>query len=122
MLGMIKLYLVVELQFLSSGKFPFLPGPLWDRVVVPVRFLSIVQIDVWKLLVLDKYTWNHIIECKLFVLKIVTWSYSCLQRIIIVSWNHIITWSTWHYMIMCKLLELDRNTWDENCMQINYYY
>ena len=39
--------------------------------------------SVWKLLVLDKNTWNHITVYELFVLRIVTRSYNCLWRIII---------------------------------------
>ena len=46
-------------------------------MVVPVTIPSMGQI--WKLLVLDRNTWNHIIVCKLFALRIITWSYNCLQ-------------------------------------------
>ena len=60
----------------------------------------------WKLFILDRNTWYHITIRKLFVLKmntwylitiwilsvlLITWSNSCLIRIIIISyWNHII--------------------------------
>ena len=33
---------------------------------------------------LGKNTWNHLTVCKLFVSSIVTWSSSCLLRIIII--------------------------------------
>ena len=32
---------------------------------------------------LDKNSWNHLVVCKLFVLRIDTWSYNCLLGIII---------------------------------------
>ena len=40
----------------------------------------------WAGLMLDRKTWNHSTVCKLFVLRIVTWSYNCLQMIIISSY------------------------------------
>ena len=56
---------------------------------------------------------------KLFVLRIVTWSYNYLQNIVIINIrNHIIVWNTWNHTIVCKLLELDRNTWNYTTLQI----
>ena len=75
---------------------------------------------------------------KSFVLRIVTWCYDCLLRIIInylkeyncmqsndyyliemVTWNHIIMYkllvldrNTWNHIIVYKLLVLDRNIWN----------
>ena len=81
-------YLMVRLQFWSSGENEL---PLYylysqvhlPRAIKPVMTLSIDQIVVWKLVVLDKNTWYHITGYKLFVLGIVTWSYNCSEKIII---------------------------------------
>ena len=35
-------------------------------------------IDWIELLMLDRYTWNHFIMCKLFDLRIFTWSFDSL--------------------------------------------
>ena len=43
----------------SSPSLPFLPDPLWPRVVVPVRVPSISQIEL-----LNSHTWNLQTECK----------------------------------------------------------
>ena len=40
----------------SSPSLPLLPGPLWPRVVVPVRVLSMVQIELF----------NHLVYLKPF--------------------------------------------------------
>ena len=37
-----------------------------------------------ELLMLNQNTWNYLTVCKLFVLRIVTWSYDCSLRIIII--------------------------------------
>ena len=60
-------------------------------------------------------------NCKLFVLRIVTWSYNCLLRIIIsylkpyyyVQTNdyYQIEIITWNHIIVYKLV-LDRNSWN----------
>ena len=34
---------------------------------------------------LDRNTWNYVTVCKLFILRRVTWSYNCLQIIIVIS-------------------------------------
>ena len=69
-------------EFGIISSFPLLPGPLRLRVVVPVRVKYIcLEITCIKLLVLDENTWYHIIVCYLFVLRIVTLRYICLQRI-----------------------------------------
>ena len=86
---------------------PLLPGPLWPAAIVPVTASSVGQMNVWKLLILDRNTWyhitvcnffvlnrntwNHVTVCKIFVLSIVSWSYSYLLRIIIIVFIFIIT-------------------------------
>ena len=66
-----KLHLVVKLLFLSSS-LPLLP----IGVAVPVRVSTMGQIDASKLFASDRNTWCLIIVCKLFVLRIFTWSYN----------------------------------------------
>ena len=52
--------------FWSLGKSGVIPSllllsdSLWPREVVPVEVPSMGQINAWKLLVLDRNTWNHI--------------------------------------------------------------
>ena len=74
-------YLQTGFVWVWSLSFPLLPGPLWSRVVVPVRVPSMGQIDLfesylypivmcyhiavltndcWLELILDWNTWNHI--------------------------------------------------------------
>ena len=53
---------------------------------------------MWKLLLKDKNSWNHITECKLLLLDMN-------------SWSHIST---------CQLLVLDRNTWKFITVEIIY--
>ena len=64
-----------------------LQGSLWPRVIVPVRVSSMGWIDVWKLLVLDRNTWNPISVWKQLLnancyLKL----YNCKKRLIL-AWN-----------------------------------
>ena len=68
----------------SSGNpsLQLLPGPIWSGIVVFFGFPSIVQIELFK----DYLYLTRILEtinCKLFVLRIVTWSSNCLLRFII---------------------------------------
>ena len=65
------------------------------------------QIDFWKLLVLDKNTWDHLTLCKLFVLRMVVW---CL----IVD-SGLLLLVTRNNRTVYKLLLLDRNTWNQVC-------
>ena len=87
---------------------------------------------VCKLFLLDKNTWYYI--TRLFELRIVTWSYNCLRRYIIISYLkpyncklfvlRIITWSyncfrkiiIISYLILynCKLFEFGIVTWTNN--------
>ena len=41
-----------------------------------------------KLLMFDSHTWNHLIVCKSFVLRMVTWiwRYNCLLKIVIIRY------------------------------------
>ena len=66
---------------------------------------------------------------QLFVLRIVTWYYNCLQGLLLVTWKYItvnkwlllnrnnnlkswlLDWNTWNHTTVCKLLVLDSNTW-----------
>ena len=59
-----------------------------SEVIIDLKRLLLIlvtwnHIIVNKLLVLDKNTLNHITAYELFVLRIVTWNYNCLQIIII---------------------------------------
>ena len=49
----------------STHSLLILPSPLWPRVIVNVRVLSIGQINLWKILVFDRNAWNHTTVCKL---------------------------------------------------------
>ena len=40
----------------STSSLPLLPGPLWLGVVVPVRILSMSQIELFN----NYYAWNHL--------------------------------------------------------------
>ena len=72
------------------------------------------QIDqFWRVFALAQNTWYYIIVCKLFVLKVVTWSYDCLQRIIIISY---LKPYNCLQIIGVEYLKL------YNCMQTNDYY
>ena len=46
---------------------------------------------------IENYTWNYVTVCILFILRIVTWSYNCLIRII-TGWND-------------KIITLEKMTW-----------
>ena len=56
--------------------------------------------STWKLLVLDRNTWNHVIMCKLLV----------VDRI------------TWHHMTEYKFYALKIITWNYNYLQMNMRY
>ena len=70
----------------STPSFLLLPDPHCPGVVVHVRVWSMGQIDLWKFFILDKNILIPYTVCKLFVLRIVTWSYNCLLRIIIIRY------------------------------------
>ena len=44
----------------STPSLPLLPGPLWSRVVVPIKIISMGQIKLF----IIYYTWNPLIVCK----------------------------------------------------------
>ena len=46
------------LENVETPSLPFLPGSFWPEMALSARIPSMGQI-VWKLLVLDKNTWNH---------------------------------------------------------------
>ena len=78
------------LVWLNLGLNPRSPGPLantltatsmdwflnllWHNVGLLVRILSMGQIEVEKWFVFDRNTWYYVTVCKLFVLRIITWS------------------------------------------------
>ena len=50
----------------STPSLPLLPGPLWSRVVAPDRVLSMGQIELNCVLMLNWITWNRtVLTCKL---------------------------------------------------------
>ena len=51
----------------------------WLRVIVTLRVLSIGQIELFKILVLDRNTWNPTTVYKLLVLDRDTW-YNLIER------------------------------------------
>ena len=55
-----------------------------SQVHVDLSEFHVSNKSVWKVFVLDRNTWNHITMCKLFVLRIVTWSDNYLLLIIII--------------------------------------
>ena len=68
-----------------SPSFPLLPDLLGPRVDLGVmeRALSMGKTDLFKNYFLHRNTSYYIIECKLFLLRIVTCCHYCLVRIII---------------------------------------
>ena len=54
---------------------------------------------IYKLLISDRNTWNHIIVCKVLVLMIVTWSY--------IHFYKCLSLGTWNHIIVYKLLIFD---------------
>ena len=48
---------VLEMQ--STPSLPLLPGPLWPRVVAPYRVLSMGQIELNCVLILNRIVWNR---------------------------------------------------------------
>ena len=71
-----KLHLMMKLQFWgmwSTPSMPLLLGILSPGLVIPVMIQSMDQIDLF-----ENYSYSiGILNCKLFVLKILTWSYNC---------------------------------------------
>ena len=73
-----KLHPVLKLHFWNFEEYrtipslPLLPGSLRPDYGSN-RYVS------------DMNTWHHITGCKSFILKLVTWSYNCLPRIIIIN-------------------------------------
>ena len=57
---------------------------VWEGWTVETRRVPIYGSNwfTWKPLVLNQNIWNHMIVCKLFVLKIITRNYNCSKRII----------------------------------------
>ena len=76
---------------------------------------------MYKLLVLDRNTWNHIIVYKLLVLDRNTWNHRIVYELFVLdrnTWNPIIVYkllvldrNTSNHTTMCKLFVFDRNTW-----------
>ena len=107
---------------------PLFPGPLTRSSSTskdPVRSNRFV----WKLLVLDKNNWYYKTGFKLFVLRIVTWNYYCLQ-LLSMTWSCIIrsnrfVWkllvldkNNWYYKTGFKLFVLRIVTWNYYCLQL----
>ena len=87
-----KLHLMVRLQFGWSKGCGVTTSLLlllfWPLVGVLVRVPSILkQISLKMIRIRQKFFMSF--NSKLFVLKIVTWSYYCLLKSILVAWNHI---------------------------------
>ena len=76
----IRLWIYVEYGLTPS--LPLLPGLVWFRVIVPVWVPSMCQINLFENYLYLIWTLNSI-YCKSFILRIGTFSYNYLQRIII---------------------------------------
>ena len=87
---------------LSTPSLLLLPGPLTLSSSTCLSPFYESNRTVWKLLVLDRNTWNLITVCK--------------QMIIIET--EIVTWN---YIIVYKLLVLDKNTWNHTIEQLFFY-
>ena len=127
-----KLRLMVRLHFWKSGEYEvncslrWHPGPLWPVIVVPVMDPSMHQIDVRKLLVLERNAWIHTTVRKLFVLHRNTWIHTNMSKLLVLvksTWNHttlckffVFDRNTWNHTYVCKLFVLDKNTWDHITM------
>ena len=90
-----KLHLMVRLQFCKSGRF-IVHLYYYARFTLPGMVVS-----VWVLSMSQRYLFEiicirleYLIQYKLFVLRIVSWSYDCLHMIIIISYSKscIIVW------------------------------
>ena len=58
------------------------------------------HIDIFRLLILDRNTWNHIIVCKFLVLDKNTWDHIIVCKLLVFDIN------TWKHMIVYKLFVL----------------
>ena len=74
-----------EVNFLS---LPLIQGLIWSTVFGTVRVLSIDQIWLEYLIPYN---------CKLFVLRMVTWGYKYLLRYIIISYLQPCNWNGYHF-------------------------
>ena len=91
-------------------------GTSWPRVDVAIRALFMGQIDVWKLFVFDKNTWNHIVIYLAFCLAVAQGrmneapNETRMNEAPSETRTH-----TWNYITMSKqmvIIMLDRNTWN----------
>ena len=61
---------------------------------------------MYKLLVIDRNTWNHTTVYKLLVIDRNTWNHTTVYKLLVIDRN------TWNHTTVCKLLVIDRNTWN----------